>query len=109
MSHHDPAFPVRSSDAKTAPTITSAESAVTTRPIAILVGVDGSLPRLRNNPQIPTMIGVSTTTQNGLMDWYSSVEYNFRSVPCAGILSAARVSKYFRDFSSWPALADNAA
>ena len=45
-----------------------------TRPIAILVGVLGSFFLLRMKPQNPTITGVSSTTQKGLMLWYSWVE-----------------------------------
>jgi len=87
MSHKLLAFIERSLEAATAPAITKADKAVITRPIAILVGVEGSFFLLRKNPQNPTTIGVSNTTQNGLMDWYNSVETNFKELPCCGIFS----------------------
>ena len=68
-NHIEPALRVMSLVANTAPTITSAESAVMTRPIAIFVGVDGSRLRRRIQPKKPTTTGVSATTQNVFIDW----------------------------------------
>ena len=74
MSHQLLALLSKLFVAITAPTITSAESAVMTRPMAILMGVLGSYFLLRMKPQNPTITGVSNTTQKGLMLWYSWVE-----------------------------------
>ena len=98
ISHIEPAFMLNPLVAKTAPTITNADKAVITKPMAILVGVLGSFFRRLKKPKIPTIKGVSTTTQNGLMDWYNSVEYNFKLLPFSGIWSPGRVEKYFLDF-----------
>ena len=68
INHQELAFDAKSWLAETAPTITKAERAVITNPIAIFVGVLGSFFLLRNKPKTPTTKGVSTTTQNGLMD-----------------------------------------
>ncbi len=38
-------------------------------PIAIFLGVEGSLPRARSHPKTPMTTGVSTTTHSGLIDW----------------------------------------
>ena len=84
--------------ANTAPTMTKADKAVTTSPINIFVGVLGSLFLLLKKPQIPTITGVSNTTQNGLIDWYNSVEYSFKSSPLAGIFYFGRLLKYILDF-----------
>lgn len=67
-NHMELAFILKSLVAITAPTITKAESAVITKPIAIFVGVLGSLFLRLKKPKIPTIKGVKTTTQNGLMD-----------------------------------------
>ena len=38
-------------------------------PIAIFIGVEGSLPRLRSQANTAMMTGVRNTTQKGLADW----------------------------------------
>ena len=54
--------------ALTAATITHADKPVIKSPIAIFVGVVGSLPLRFKNPKIPTTTGVSNITQNGFTD-----------------------------------------
>ncbi len=43
-------------------------------PMAIFIGVEGSLPRLRSHANIAITIGVSATTQIGFADWKISAE-----------------------------------
>ncbi len=43
-------------------------------PMAIFLGVDGSIFLALNQPNNPTMIGVRNTTKKGFIDWKISAE-----------------------------------